>query len=91
MSVATVALLVLIQTAPATAESAKAIEAALAERIVAPGVTLEEVRRFIEACIPNIPKVESVADWEQAARRMRHETLEKVVLRGRAVEWRDAD
>ncbi len=74
------------QSAPATSPG---IRAALEVPIVSPEVVLEEVRRFTESRVPDVPKVDSAEDWEQTARRLRREAIEKVVLRGEAARWAD--
>ncbi len=52
---------------------------------------MKEVQAFCDARIPTMPGVKSVSAWERRAEKMRRETLEKVVFRGEAKAWRDAE
>ncbi|HEX8199391.1 MAG TPA: hypothetical protein VF590_02810 [Isosphaeraceae bacterium] len=67
-----------------------AVTAALGRAILAPGQATAEAEDVLEARIPPMPAARTVAEWEQAAARMRAATLRDVVFRGRAVAWRDA-
>lgn len=83
----------LAETAPATSpvQPPEPIAAALAAPVVAPEVVLEEVRRFAEARIVKMPKVQTAEQWQQIARQLRSDMLEKVVLRGEAVRWNSTE
>ncbi len=63
----------------------------LGRRILAADEPLREVQAFTESRVPPMPEVRSVEEWERHADRMRRETLEKVVFRGEAATWRDAE
>ena len=52
--------------------------------------TLKEVQEYVEARIPQVPKVRTAAEWKRTADRLRADVLEKVVFRGKAAAWRDA-
>ena len=62
----------------------------LSQPIINPGQTLAEVQDFTFVRVPPMPQASSVAEWEQIAARLRKETLEKIVFRGEAAQWRDA-
>lgn len=71
-------------------DAAERIERILKTPILDSGTTLSETRAIVEASVPRMPKVESLAAWEAEAERMRREVLDRVVLRGEARQWRDA-
>lgn len=62
----------------------------LGRAIIGPRQTLAEVIDHTEPSIPAMPAVGTVADWEGHARRIRADTLGRVIFRGRAAAWRDA-
>ena len=62
----------------------------LKARIIEDDLPLTEVRDFAEHRILPMPEVKTVAEWEQHARRMREETLARVMCRGLADAWRKA-
>ena len=62
----------------------------LSREIIEAKLPLAEVKAYCEPRIPRMPKVESVAQWEAEAVRLRREILERVVFRGQAAAWRDA-
>jgi dienelactone hydrolase len=49
-----------------------------------------EAKRYCEARIPRMPKIESAELWKKEAERLRGEVLAKVVFVGEATKWRDA-
>ncbi len=51
-------------------------------------VPMAEAQAFTESRVPRMPAVKSAKEWEQLAGRLRRDTLERVVLRGAAAEWR---
>lgn len=67
----------------------------LRQTLVAPileaDTPLKEVQAFCDARIPHMTKVRTAAQWKRRADKMRRETLEKVVFRGEAKAWRDAE
>ena len=67
------------------------VEALLAHSIISDEVPVAEVRKFIEPRIPTMPNIEKLSDWEAAAKKIRQEMFDKVVFRGEAANWRDAD
>jgi dienelactone hydrolase len=77
---------------PKPPEQPKSPLAALLERpIVEPETALKEVKRFTEARVPPMPAVTTIAEWEQHAARMRQDVLDRVIYRGEAAAWRDAE
>ncbi len=64
------------------------VQAALDQRIIDPGLPLAEVQKFTESRIPPMPECKTIAEWEQHANRMRRDTLDRVVFRGKAAKWR---
>ena len=75
--------------------SAAAIEPAelepiLAREIIGGHLALEEVQAYTEAAVPPMPACQTAEAWQAEADRMRAEALEKVVFRGQAAAWRDA-
>jgi hypothetical protein len=68
----------------------QAIETWLAKPVVGQSLPLAEVQRFCEGRVVRMPQVSTVAQWEAEAKRLREETLAKVVYRGEAARWRDA-
>ena len=65
--------------------------ASLAKPIIDPKLPLKEVEDFTEARVPPMPEVKTVAEWEKYAEQMRRATLDRVVFRGEAAKWRDAE
>lgn len=59
--------------------------------ILGPDDTLAEVQQFVTKRIPEVPEFESVESWNAYADQLRRDVLEKVVFRGEAAAWRDAD
>ncbi len=62
----------------------------LAKEIIGPRQTLLETQEYLDARIPRTPQITNAAEWEEHARRLRKEMLDKVVFRGEATKWRDA-
>ena len=62
----------------------------LARDVIGLGLTLAEVQNYTEARVPLMPALTSAAAWEKAAARLRRETLDDVVFRGEARQWRTA-
>lgn len=67
-----------------------AISTALARPIIGPKQTLAEAADYCELAIPQIPMMKSVAQWEAEAKRIREESLRRVLFRGEAETWRNA-
>ncbi|HLU49269.1 MAG TPA: acetylxylan esterase, partial [Planctomycetota bacterium] len=62
----------------------------LAAPLLPDGVAHAEIREYVRQRISVFPAVESLADWEVRAERMRDDILERVVFRGEAARWREA-
>ncbi len=79
--------------APADVEQAAEISdlaTVLSQPIINPGQTLTDVQNFTFVRVPPMPQASSVAEWEKIAARLRENTLEKIVFRGEAAQWRNA-
>lgn len=73
-----------------------AVEAAdlaplLGREIIGPQLALEEVQAYCEAAVPAMPHCETAQEWQALAEKMRQDVLERVVFRGEAAAWRDAE
>jgi hypothetical protein len=79
--------LIVVQSCALAADEAT-LAKALAHSVIDPGVPQAEVERFVESRVPKMPTVKSSAEWARYAEKMRGDTLDKVVFRGRAAEWR---
>lgn len=75
---------------PAYGSDLAAIQADLAAPVLAPDQPQREVEQFLNARLPTFSADWTREGWEREADRIRREMLEKVVLRGEAVHWRDA-
>ncbi len=86
-----IAVACLATTASLRAAEVKQLETLLNRPIIGAELGQSEVQDYCEARVPRMPKVDSVAQWEAHAKRMRADTLEKIVYRGEAAKrWRDA-
>jgi len=74
--------------ASCSAVDEKAIAKVLARPIIDAQQPQAEVEKFTEDRILRMPQVKSKAEWENYADQMRQDTLDKVVFRGGAAEWR---
>lgn len=81
---------IVLATSPATAADIAAVRSLLRQEIIGPQQTLQEVKAFVDARVPRMPKVTSRAEWEREAERIRGELFRNVVYRGDAAKWRDA-
>jgi hypothetical protein len=79
----------LVYTAQA-ADDLPAIQAALAKQTVDPALPLAEMKAFLSARIIQPPRVTNKAAWQQDAKKLRRDALDRIVFRGRAAAWRDA-
>src|SRR4051794_7234481 len=82
-------LLLLIVVLSLPAADSGDVQQFLGREIIGSHVGLVEVQDYVEAHVPRMPEVKSVAEWEQHAERMRAGVLDKVVYRGAAGGWRD--
>lgn len=84
----------LLTTLPqlATADDAAPIVRELLERDLLPSdLPLQEVQEYTEARVPRLITPTDRDDWRREAERLRQETLDKIVYRGEAARWRDAE
>ncbi|MCC7422457.1 MAG: acetylxylan esterase [Planctomycetaceae bacterium] len=72
------------------AEEVDVIKAALERPLIESKTPLEEARAFTTRRILPMPDPKTPAEWEAYAGRIRQETLDRVVFRGAAEEWRKA-
>jgi len=70
------------------ASESETIASLLARSTIDSNLPLAEIQAYTESRVPVMPEVSSVAEWEKVARKMRQETLDKVVFRGEAANWR---
>ena len=68
-----------------------AVAAALARPLLETNQPLTEVQDYIESRLPRLDAPRSKGEWQQTARELRRDTLEKVIFRGQARAWRDAE
>src|SRR5687768_2860427 len=66
------------------------IDTALSKPILAPDQPLIEAQVYTASHVRSMPSVSTAAQWNETSERLRKEILEKVVLRGEAKRWRDA-
>jgi len=76
--------------APARAASEAEVKAILGRSIIGPALSMAEVQQFCEKLVPRMPKVQTAAQWDAEANRLRAAMLERVIFRGEAAKWRDA-
>ena len=69
----------------------EAIDQLLQRPIIGGETTLNEVQEFLERRIPAMPAFSSREEWEEFARSTRDQVLDRVVYRGQAAQWRDAN
>ena len=67
------------------------IAGALAEPILEPGTARADVKEFLESRIPHVTPRPTREAWERYAARLRRQILERVVLRGEAKRWSEAE
>lgn len=88
-----VPLLLLMETSAVAQEASgrEALDTALSRPLMPEGMVLEQVQSFTESRVPPMPEVASIDEWQRHADRMRQQTLDRVVYRGEAQAWRDAE
>lgn len=67
------------------------IKPLLEREIVGSVLPMTEVQRYCENHVPKMPDIKSAEAWTAEADRLRKAILEKVVYRGEAARWRDAE
>jgi hypothetical protein len=81
-------LICLVLSCSAFANEPQTIASLLARSIIDSNLPLAEIQAYTESRVPVMPQASSVAEWEKIARKMRQDTLDKVVFRGEAANWR---
>jgi len=59
--------------------------------IIGGDLSQDEVMNYTDARVMPLPEFNSIAQWEAYAEQLRQNTFERVIYRGRAAEWRDAE
>jgi hypothetical protein len=67
-----------------------AVADALGREILGPRQTLEEVKDYASALVPEMPPLTTAAEWSAYAARTREEAFRRVIFRGEAAGWRGA-
>ncbi len=75
-------------TSWAIAQEASPLEKCLQQAVLEPQTVQREVEDYLERRVPPVPEAKTAEEWNKHAQRMRQETLDKVVFRGAAAEWR---
>ncbi len=70
---------------------ATAVGALLGRGIIDPVLVRSEIQTWAELRVPSVPAFRDVTEWEVYAGRLRQEVLDRVVFRGEAAAWRDAE
>lgn len=66
------------------------VTAALQQELLGPALPIAEWQRFCDARVPRMKSFTDAAAWQAEAERLRKEVLDKVVFRGEAARWREA-
>ena len=67
------------------------LEVQLSRPIIGPHRTMEQVQCYVESHVLPMPVFRKVFEWEQYAKEIRKGVLERVIFRGEATTWRDAE
>lgn len=67
------------------------IEPLLKHEIIGSELSLLEAQHYCEDRVPKMPEYETAAQWNAEAERLRAAVLERIVYRGGAAKWRDAE
>jgi hypothetical protein len=84
-------LLLLGVVAGSPAADRSPVQALLDHAILEPGQPLAETQDYLESRIPRLPELSTRTTWEWEAERVRRAVLDRVVFRGAARRWRDAE
>ncbi len=79
---------VFILLSAASVLSAADYTAILSRTTIDPELPQIEVQEYLMARVPPMPESQTAADWQKYADRVRQETLDNVVFKGAAAEWR---
>lgn len=72
------------------ADDAAVVRTLLQREIVGSTLPMTEVQWYCDGLVPDMPQVESAAQWDAEAAKIRQAVLERIVYRGAAADWRDA-
>lgn len=61
----------------------------LAQTLLEPGQTMRETEAFVEPRVARVRPVDRLEDWQKLSADLRRETLERVIYRGAASQWKD--
>ena len=75
----------------ASAGGAADVAAILSQPIIEPDLPLKEVQAYTESRVPVMPELSTREAWQAEAQRLRREMFEKVIFRGAAARWREAE
>jgi hypothetical protein len=87
-TLAAAALWLLAGAAAASAADPAVLQSLLRREVIGTNTALAEAQAFTESRVPLMPPVPSAAEWEKIASQMRRDTLDRVVFRGEAAQWR---
>jgi hypothetical protein len=83
-------LLLAATLAPSRRDTLQDVKNLLSKPIIGPDLGQAEVAAFCEKRVPRMPVVSAVEEWEQEAKRIRRDVLNKIVFRGpEGRKWRD--
>lgn len=68
-----------------------ALEPLLTQPIIGDELALMEVQRYCDLRVPPMPELTTAEAWRAESKRLRREILERIVFRGEATVWRDAE
>ncbi len=76
---------------PLNADEKSPLGELLSKPIIGPDLSQDEVMEFTDSRVMPMPDVKTTDEWETFVERQRKATFERVIFRGRAAHWRDAD
>lgn len=87
-----IGLLIALCSSPALRAADRAVlEAALQREIIGAATSMNEAQAYAAARVPRLPEVKTAAEWQREATRIRQAVLDRVIFRGEAASWRDAE
>lgn len=79
-----------LHAADDAADGVAVVRTLLQREIVGFTLPMTEVQWYCDGLVPGMPQVESAAQWDAEAAKIRQAVLERIVYRGAAAGWRDA-
>jgi len=67
------------------------IDEHLSQEIIGPQLSMSEVQTYTEDRVVRIPEIKTKEEWETFQQSTREAVFEKVIFRGAAVDWRNAE